>query len=244
MTRTPLPQWTHRAKVGRVGVLTLKDGECLTVDVRRIGGQGDRLVVDVVPPTPGPTSGDQQGREIPVASVVDFQPGRRAELPWPYSDPCRGRPFSPGRLALMGSLFLGFTAGPVAMIPLIDVPYGLQIVTGVAYTLLVTFLTFARVRSNTSTPLPSYLFTCPAVRQRLARLVLRHAGFLVVLFALEALGLAIGPRLPAWWTSWSGGRGVPPLFTALSFLGLALAWAEIGTNRWLIDRAHREFSTG
>lgn len=244
MTRAQLPQWMYRARAGTVGVLTLDDGERLTVDVRRISDQRDRLIVDVVAPTTGGANGDHPSREIPVARVVNFEPGHRAALPWPYSDPCRGRPFPRARLALMGTLFLGFTVGPVAMIPLVEVPYGLQIITGVAYTLWVTFLTFARVRSNTSTPLPSYLFTCPAVRPQLARLLLHHVGFLVVFFTIEGLAVTISPKLPAWWTSESGPHSVAPLFTAVLILCIALSYAEIGTSRWLIDRAHREFSAG
>lgn len=88
------------------------------------------------------------------------------------------------------------------------------------------------------------MFTCPAVQPQLFRLLWRHLGFLVALFALQTGALAVRPHLPAWWNTDSGGsRSGPPFELALLFLCAGLAWIQIFTNRRLLDRAHREFSS-
>ena len=93
--------------------------------------------------------------------------------------------------------------------------------------------------------LPPYMFTCPAVQPQFSRLLRRHLGFLVGLFALQTLALAQRPHLPDWWNIESGhgrGRGTP-FDIVLLFLCIGLGYTQVFTNRSLLDRAHREFNS-
>jgi hypothetical protein len=85
------------------------------------------------------------------------------------------------------------------------------------------------------------MFTCPAVQPQFSRLLGRHLGFLVVLFVLQTAALAARPNLPAWWNI-ADRKGTTPFDLALALLCFGLGYAQVFTNRSLLDRAHREFS--
>ena len=111
-----------------------------------------------------------------------------------------------------------------------------------AYTLFELFFTFAGAGSSGGGPdLPRYKFTCPAVERQVPRLLWRHFGFLVALFALQTSMLAIRPHLPDWWNV-QGRKGSTPFDLALLLLCVGLAWVQVRSNRCLLNRAHREFS--
>ena len=79
----------------------------------------------------------------------------RAEQPWPYSDPCRGAPFSFARFVLLATLFLSWTMGSVPLfLALMKRPCGLQESSSVAYTIFVVFFTFASTGTRTGKDTP------------------------------------------------------------------------------------------
>jgi len=240
MTDTELPRWMDKADVGTVAVLTLDDGEHLTAEVRDFNDETDELIVDVV--SRNRTHPDsQRSRAISIRRVVSFEPRPREEQPWPHSDPCRGTSFSFARFALMATLFLCLTVGSVPLfLLLMKRPYGFQEVSAITYTIFAVFFTFARTGTRTGKDLPPYMFTCPAVQPQFSRLLWRHLGFLGALFALQALALAVRPKLPNWWNA---DRSGTPFEIALLFLCVGLGYAQVFTNRRLLDRAHREFSS-
>jgi hypothetical protein len=240
MPNTELPQWMDKADAGSVAVVTLDDGERLTAEVRDFDEERDELIVDIVSSNrTHPNS--QRSRAIPIRRVVSFESTPRAEQPWPYSDPCRDTSFSFARFALMAKLFLCLTVGSVPLfIFLMKRPYGFQEALAIAYTILALFFTFARTGTRTGKDLPPYMFTCPAVQTQVSRLLWRHVGFLVALFALQTLALAIRPNLPDWWNT--NKRGTP-FEIALLFLCVGLGYTQVFTNRRLLDRAHRQFSS-
>jgi hypothetical protein len=241
MVDTELPRWMHKADVGTVAVLTLDDGECLTAEVRHFNDERDELIVDVVSSNRTHPNCSQRSRAIPIRRVVSFEPRPRAEQPWPYCDPCRGASFSLARFVLLAMLFLCMTIGSVPVfLLLMKRPYGLQAASAIAYTIFAVFFTFAATGSKTGKTLPPYMFTCPAVRTQVSRLLWRHLGFLVALFALQTLALAVRPSLPDWWYT---DRGGTTFEIALLFLCFGLGYAQVFTNRRLLDRAHREFSS-
>jgi hypothetical protein len=128
----------------------------------------------------------------------------------------------------MTTLFLCMTVGALPLFVLLaSRPYGLQAASAIEYTILVTFYTFSRNGRRDGTDNPGYMFTCPAVRSRLFRLIWCHFGFVVALFALQTLVLARHPSLPDRWV------------ITLLFIGGGLGLTEIFTNRYLLDRAHR-----
>jgi hypothetical protein len=242
MADIELPQWMDKADVGTIAVLTLDDGERLTVEVRDVDGEKDELIVDVIP-TKGAHPNTQRGRAIPIGRVVSFEPRPRTEQPWPHSDPCRGTSFSGARFALLATLFLGWIIGGLTLaLFLIWKPGALPAVSAIVYTSAVVWYTFARVGHRfRGKDLPPYMFTCPAVRQQFPRLILRHLWFLVALLALQSLALTVRSNLPAWWNTNSGGS--TPFEVALVFLCCGLAITQVFTNRRLLARAHREFSS-
>jgi Ca2+/Na+ antiporter len=179
---------------------------------------------------------------LPKMPDSELQHHSRAAQPWPHSDPCRDRSFSFGRFALMAALFLCMTVGSLPLFFLLmKAPYGLQAASAIVYTIFAVFFTFARTGSRIGKDLPPYIFTCPAVQPQLSRLLWRHLGFLVVLFALQTAVLAARPNLPAWWNI-ADRKGTSLFDLALILLCFGLGYAQVFTNRSLLDRAHREFS--
>jgi hypothetical protein len=242
MPDSGLPQWLDKADAGTVGDLTLDDGERMTAQVVGFDDERDELVIDVISPERSHENGGQDGQAIPISRIVSFQPQPRAAQGWPYSDPCRGTSFSFARFVLMATLFLCMTVGSLPLfLLLMKRPYGFQAASAIVYTIFAMFFTFARTGTRTGKDIPPYMFTCPAVRPQFSRLVRRHLGFLVVLFALQTAALATRPNLPEWWNI-ADRRGATPLDLALMLLCLGLAYAQVFTNRSLLDRAHREVS--
>jgi hypothetical protein len=244
MADTELPLWMDKADVGTVAVLTLEDGESFTPEVRDFNDEKNELIVDVVSSNRTHPKNSERSRAIPIRSVISFESRLRSEQPWPYSDPCRGTFFSFGRFVLMATLFLSLIVGSVPLfLLLVRRPYGIQAASAIVYAIFAVFFTFACTGTRTGKDLPPYMFTCPAVQPQISRLLWRHLGFLVALFALQTLALAVRPSLPAWWSTDKGGKGMPPFETVLFFLCIGLGCTQLFTNRRLLDRAHREFSS-
>ena len=241
MMNAELPKWLDEVDVGTVAVLTLDDGECLTADILNLNDECDKLIVDVVSSNRPFARNDKRSRAIPVSRVVSCEPRSRGEQPWPYSDPCRGAAFSFARFVLLATLFLSWTLGSLPLfLLLMKRPYGIQEASVVVYTIFVVFFTFGSTGTRTGKDIPPYMFTCPAVRTQVSRLLWRHLGFLVALFALQTLALEVRPNLPDWWNT---GRKGTPFEVALPLLCFGLGYAQVLTNRRLLDRAHREFSS-
>lgn len=237
MPDSELPQWLDKADVGTVGVLTLDDGERMPAQVVGFDEERDELVVDVISPKRSHRNGLQDGHAIPVSRIVSFEPQPRAAQSWPYSDPCRGSSFSRARFALMAMLFLCLILGSLPLFFLLmNKPYGLQQASMIVYTIFAVFFTFAATRG-----FRRYLFTCPAVKPQVPHLLWRHLGFLGALLALQTAVLAARPNLPEWWNI-KDKKGATPFDLVLIFLCLGLGYAQVLTNRSLLDRAHRKFS--
>jgi hypothetical protein len=86
----------------------------------------------------------------------------------------------------MATLFLCMTFGSLPLFFfLMKRPYGFQAASAIVYTIFAVFFTFARTGTRTGRDIPPYMFTCPAVQRQCSRLLRRHLGFLVALFALR-----------------------------------------------------------
>jgi len=233
-----LPQWLDQAHANTVAVFTLDDGERFTADIVTVDNGWGELIVDVVSSNRPHPDSDQRRRAIPLGRVVFCQTISRAGQPWPFCDPCRNRSFSLARFLVLATLVVCMTLGSVILFDvLMEGPYGIQEASAIAYTISVVYLTF-----SASYWLGPYRFTCPAVRTQVSRLLWRHLGFLVSLFALQTAALAARPNLPDWWNAPSSySRDGPPFELALGFLCVVLGCAQVFTNRSLLDRAHRDF---
>lgn len=242
MPDTEFPQWLDNVDTNTVGVFTLDDGERLTADVLDFNDKRAELNVEVISSSRS-SSHSRERRAIPVDSVISFEPRPRAAQPWPYSDPCRSTSFSGPRFALMTTLFLSLMIGGLPLfLLLMNKPYGIQEASVIIYTIFVVFFTFARTGSRGGKDVPPYMFTCPAVQSQLSHLLWRHLGFLIALAALQTAALAVQPKLSDWWNT-PDSKGMTPFDLALPLLCLALAYTQVFTNRSLLKRAHREFST-
>ncbi len=242
MPDAALPQWRDKARANRVAVFALDDGERFTADILKLDNGWGELILDVVPSNRPYPDSDQRRRAIPLSRVVSCEPLSREEQPWPFSDPCRRVHSSLARIVLMAALFLCMTVGSLPLyVVLTDRPFGIQGASAIAYTLFAVFFTFGAWRR-----FRPYRFTCPAVRTQFPRLVWRHLGFLVALFAVQTAALAVRLNLPDWWNTATGhGRhgDMPPFVFTLMLLCLGLGYAQVFTNRSLLDRAHRDFKT-
>ena len=242
MSEAEFPEWMDRTGVNAVGILTLAHGEQMTVEITSYDEDRRVLVVNVIASGHRHSKAGQTGRSIPIDNIQDFHPEERATQPWPQSDPCRGGPFSGTRFGLMSAIFLSMIAGGISLPALLkNEPYGLQTATVVVYTLCVVFFTFAKHGSRSGPDLPPYKFTCPAVQPQLPRLAFRHINFLLALLLLEMVAPDVRRRLPDWWNV-PDSKGSTPFELSLLFACLALAIAEIFTNRALLKRAHEEYS--
>lgn len=73
-------------------------------------------------------------------------------------------------------------------------PYGIQIVTLIAYSMGIFFFVFMRSRLG-----HGFALTSDSVVRSAPRLLLFHACALTIVFALQTIALGVGPHLPSWW---------------------------------------------
>lgn len=236
------PEWLDKADVGTVGVIVLESGERITAEVLGLNDDADRLSIAVITPDNFPRNGRRNHRAILFRQIVSFEPQPQLMERWPFSDPCRNRAFSPSRFVLMTTIFLCLILGSLPLFLLLsNKAFGLQGASVITYTLFELFFTFARTGSRGGPDLPPYKFTCPAVEQKVPRLLWHHFGFLVALFAFQTSMLAVRPHLPEWWNT-PDSRGSTPFDHTLLLFCIGLGLFQMRNNRSLLDRAHREFS--
>ena len=232
------PNWMDKTGFGVVGRFTLDDGEQVIAEIVDFNEEANEIIVQATPTVGSDKSVEQSTRGIAVDCVLAFDPEPRSLHAWPHSDPCRNRSFSGSRFALMTTLFLSSIVGSLALFITLmnDAPCRLQELSALSYTLSVVFATFAALREA-----PPYMFSCPAVRSQIPRLLRRHAGFLLALFLLQTVALTIRPSLPAWW-SLRDLKGETPFELVLLFMCFGLGFIQIFTNRSLLKRAHSDFN--
>jgi hypothetical protein len=133
------------------------------------------------------------------------------------------------------AIFIVIPISLVLFMVFTDKPYGVQLVSLVAYTDAVAFSTFS---SRAGRP---YLFGCPIVRRQLSRLLRRHIAFLAALFVVQTAALRLRPHLPRYLVAESGRD--PSLFVlTVGILCFCLGVAQMVSNRSLLERAHLEFT--
>ena len=237
------PLWLVKAEVGTVGIITLGNGNRITAEVVGLNEERDQLTVNMIPQDGAHRKGHRAERVVPVSQIASFEPQSYLAEQWPYSDPCRGRRFSPSRFALMTAIFLCLTVGSLPLfLTLMNKPFGFQCASMIAYTLFEVFFTFARTGSRGGPDIPPFMFTCPAVEPQIPRLLWRHLGFLVAFFAFQTGMLAARTHLPEWWNL-RDRKGTTPFDLVLLLLCFGLAYAQVFSNRSTLNRAHRDFST-
>jgi hypothetical protein len=240
------PEWLDKADVGTLGVLTLANGERISVEVVGLNEEGDRLSVQVIPSEGFTRKGlptRRSHRNIPFHRIASFEPRPDLMDKWPFSDPCRDLSISHPRTDILTIIFLFMTLGSTLLfVQLRNRPYGLQEASIITYTLFEVFFTFAHTGGGaTGGDVPPFKFTCPAVEPQIPRLLWRHLGFLIALVVLQTALLAARPHLPYWWII-KDRKGRTPFDMAFLLLCLGLAFTQVRTNRSLLDRAHREYS--
>ena len=238
------PDWLDKADVGAIGVLTLESGERITAEVVGLNEEGDRLSVKVISPDRPLRNGRRNHRAIALRLIVSFKPEPNLMEKWPYCDPCRDLSISHPRSDLLTIIFLCMTIGsaPLFLVS-VNRPFGLQGASIITYTLFEVFFTFAHHGGGTSGPdVPPFKFSCSAVEPQIPRLLWRHLAFLFALVVLQTAMLVTRPHWPNWWLM-KDRKGMTLFDGAFFLLCFALAWTQILTNRALLKRAHREFSS-
>jgi len=163
---------------------------------------------------------------------ADAQSGRTG---W-TADACGETPIAtPGRFALFAAAFLIMIPGSVTLfLWLGDTRYGVQFASIIGYTAAAILYTFSANRG-----MQRYLFDCPHVRSQFGRLAVRHTGFLAVQFVLQTAALSIRPKLSPWWlTEGAGPKAMSPFVLVMFGISGTLLFAEVLTNRSMLDRAH------
>jgi len=148
-------------------------------------------------------------------------------------DPCKGKPFSFRRFAVLTLLFFGMWGGVALLILLESRPYGIQVSSMVIDTAAVALYTFSRNRGDNQ----PFLLSCPVVRRQLPRLIRRHLGFLAALFIFQSIALDLRPSLPAYWIT-PGSRDPSPFSVILGIVCAAIAIVQVFHNRSLLTSAH------
>jgi hypothetical protein len=118
-----------------------------------------------------------------------------------------------------------------------DLPNGIQLGSLIPYTAFIILGTFSAQRGQ-----QPYFFECFIVRQTMPRLARRHGGFLLAIVVLETIVLQLTRCMPASWLI-ANGRGGSPFAIALIVLCMCLAFAQILSNRSLLEREHRAKQT-
>jgi hypothetical protein len=118
-----------------------------------------------------------------------------------------------------------------------DLPYGIQLGSLIPYTAFIILITFSAQRGQ-----QPYFFECSIVRQIMPRLARRHGGFLLAIVVLETVALQLTRFLPSSWLI-AGKKGGSPFHITLIVLCMSLAFAQILSNRSLLERAHRAKQT-
>ena len=231
-----ITQWQDK-----VVVLTLDNGDVITVHILSVDSEYSDIIVDVLSSNSDYLDRDRRAYIISPAHILSITPapvGIVARRPLPQPDPCRARPsFSLDRFVFFTPVFLTMMPGSLIVACLLyDRPYGIQIATILSYSAAVILYTFASNRG-----MQRYLFRCPSVYRRLSRLALRHVGFLAVLFVLQTVAFSLRPHLPAWWLT-SSGRNMTPFAAILGILCIGLGLAQVLTNRSLLNKSHLEYA--
>lgn len=117
-----------------------------------------------------------------------------------------------------------------------DVPFGLQLTSIIPYTAFVFLGTFSAQRGQ-----QPYFFECSIVDRVLPRLSQRHIGFLVAILVLETVGFYLKRFMPSSWLV-ARGRDGSPFGITLCILCMCIAFAQVLTNRSLLERAHLQRS--
>ena len=117
-----------------------------------------------------------------------------------------------------------------------DVPCGLQFASIIPYTAFVFLGTFSAQRGQ-----QPYFFECSIVNRVLPRLGQRHISFLGATLVLETAAFYLKRYMPSDWLI-AKGRDGSPFGITVFIVCMCIAFAQVLTNRSLLERAHLQSS--
>jgi len=145
---------------------------------------------------------------------------------------------SPARIPDMlkaAAYFLGFMALFVALFLLYTV-FGDSVPIPIANLISYTGGVFWFVFCGSSWLGGGYSLRHKAVRQTIPRLLVIHAGFLVLMFAVQSLALSYKPRLPAEWLR-EHGKDPSWFVSGLMVIFLLIGTVQITLSRRILSRS-------
>ena len=114
-------------------------------------------------------------------------------------------------------------------------PFGIQLVTLIAYTIVVFFNLFCNTRF-----LRGFDFYSEARQKSTSRLLIIHVSFLILVFAIQTMVFKFGPKLPHWWIDEKGPKDDSPLQIALCIAVFSLGVIQVVWSRRILSRAEKE----
>jgi hypothetical protein len=230
---------THQ---GKMVVIRMDDNELITAQVLQVDARRWEAVVDVVGTTGLRQGNDKHAFVLPIdrmLSVAAAPPTVQPRHPVPDPDTCRTKrcPSFARILMLAVSTLLLIPGSAICFALLSDHAYGMQMASLFTLTIAVNLFTFGGSSRFGGRP---FLYTCPAVRKQLLRLVRRHLFFMAAIFALETVAFWIRTSLPSSWLH-ANGRNIPPFALTLMVLCTGFGLIELFGNQSILERAHLEF---
>ncbi len=116
-----------------------------------------------------------------------------------------------------------------------DMPFGIQLVTLISYSVAIFFYVFCNTRF-----LRGFDFYSEASKRSVSRLLSIHTLFSILIFAIQTLALKFGSTLPSWWVRKSGPKNDSPLEFGLFMLFFVMGTIEVVSFRRILSKAEKE----
>ncbi|MBS1799805.1 MAG: hypothetical protein JSS95_08275 [Acidobacteria bacterium] len=116
-----------------------------------------------------------------------------------------------------------------------DMPFGIQLVTLIAYSIVVFFSLFCDSKLG-----KGFDFYGEAREKSTSRLLTIHSSFLILVFTIQTLTFSLKPKLPHWWTYKSNPTADSRVEVTLCLLIIALVTTQVIWSRRILSKAEKE----
>jgi hypothetical protein len=139
-------------------------------------------------------------------------------------------------LGIFAAYLVGAFGGFCLFIVLGERPFGIQIVTAITYTYFAFWYVFFPTRGL----LEKYSLRNKAVQQQIPPLLAIHCAFLIWIFLSQTMWFAMKPRLPSYWLTEHGKRGVSLYAWVMIGSFVVVFFTQVLISRRILSRSLRE----